>query len=123
MLISTAATSFASSVHTARLRLFDHLRRKRHRRAAGLCPGPLLIVSDIRAARAELLGKGVAISEVFHDSAGEYAGPDEPYLFGRLRVTGPAAEPASYHSFASFHDPDGNGLAAAGGDDACARAH
>jgi hypothetical protein len=46
---------------------------------------------------------------VFHDSAGENTGPDEPYLFGRLRVSGPAAEPASYHSFASFHDPDGNG--------------
>ncbi len=75
----------------------------------GSAQGLYLIVSDIQAARAELLGKGVAISEVFHDSAGEYAGPDEPYLFGRLRVSGPAAEPASYHSFASFHDPDGNG--------------
>ena len=46
---------------------------------------------------------------MFHDSTGEYAGPDEPYLFGRLRVSGPAADPASYHSFASFQDPDGNG--------------
>ena len=48
----------------------------------GSAQGLYLIVSDIQAARAELLGKGVAISEVFHDSAGEHAGPDEPYLFG-----------------------------------------
>jgi len=75
----------------------------------GATQGLYLVVSDIQAARAELLGKGVDISEVFHDSAGQHAGPDEPYLFGRQRVSGPAAEPASYHSFASFHDPDGNG--------------
>jgi catechol 2,3-dioxygenase-like lactoylglutathione lyase family enzyme len=73
----------------------------------GSAQGLYLIVSDIQAAHAELLDKGVDISEVFHDAAGEYAGPDEPYLFGRLRVGGPAGE--SYHSFASFHDPDGNG--------------
>lgn len=75
----------------------------------GSARGLYLIVSDIRAARAELSAKGVAISEVFHDSAGEYAGPDEPYLFGRLRISGPADDSASYHSFASFDDPDGNG--------------
>lgn len=73
----------------------------------GSAQGLYLIVSDIQAARAALLDKGIDISEVFHDSAGEYAGPDEPYLFGRLRAGGPAGE--SYHSFASFHDPDGNG--------------
>jgi hypothetical protein len=38
-----------------------------------------------------------------------YAGPDEPYLFGRLRVSGPDPDHRSYRSFASFHDPDGNG--------------
>src|SRR5258708_7650902 len=75
--------------------------------APGSAQGLYLIVSDIQAARAELLGRGVAISEVFHDSAGEDAGPDEPYLFGRLRVSGRALKPASYHSFASFHHPDG----------------
>ena len=77
--------------------------------APGSAQGLYLIVSNVQAARAELAGKGVAISEVFHDSTGEHAGPDEAYLFGRLRVSGPAAEPASYHSFASFQDPDGNG--------------
>jgi len=30
-------------------------------------------------------------------------------LFGRLRVNGPDPEHRSYRSFASFHDPDGNG--------------
>jgi catechol 2,3-dioxygenase-like lactoylglutathione lyase family enzyme len=76
----------------------------------GSAHGLYLIVSDIEAARTELLGRGALdVSEVFHDTGGEYAGPDEPYLFGRLRVAGPAADHASYHSFVSFHDPDGNG--------------
>ena len=38
-----------------------------------------------------------------------YAGADEPYLFGRLRVSGPDPEHRSYRSYASFSDPDGNG--------------
>jgi catechol 2,3-dioxygenase-like lactoylglutathione lyase family enzyme len=77
--------------------------------APGSAQGLYLIVSDIAAARGELLGRGVKISEVFHDANGEYAGPDEPYLFGRLRVSGRDPEHRSYRSFASFHDPDGNG--------------
>ncbi|MGA7316794.1 MAG: VOC family protein [Silvibacterium sp.] len=74
----------------------------------GSAQGLYLIVSDIAATRAELLGQGVEVSEVFHNE-GVYAGPDEPYLFGRLRVGGPDSEHRSYRSFASFHDPDGNG--------------
>jgi len=77
--------------------------------APGSFQGLYLIVSDIQAARKELLDRGLEISEVFHDSVGQYAGPDEPYLFGRIRVSGPDAEHRSYRSFASFHDPDGNG--------------
>ncbi len=77
--------------------------------APGSAQGLYLIVSDIEAARAELLGRGVEISEVFHEPGGGYAGADEPYLFGRLRVSGPDAEHRSYRSFASFSDPDGNG--------------
>jgi catechol 2,3-dioxygenase-like lactoylglutathione lyase family enzyme len=76
--------------------------------APGSAQGLYMIVSDIRAARDELLGRGVEISEVFH-SGGEYDGGDEPYLFGRLRVSGPDSEHRSYRSFASFSDPDGNG--------------
>ncbi len=76
--------------------------------APGSAQGLYLIVSDIEAARDELLGRGVAVSEVFH-SDGVYAGTDQPYLFGRRRVSGPDAEHGSYRSFASFSDPDGNG--------------
>ena len=77
--------------------------------APGSVQGMYLIVSDIQAARKELLDRGVEISEVFHEAAGVYAGTDEPYLFGRVRVSGPDAEHRSYRSFASFGDPDGNG--------------
>jgi hypothetical protein len=38
-----------------------------------------------------------------------YAGADEPYLFGRVRVSGPDPEHRSYRSYVSFSDPDGNG--------------
>jgi catechol 2,3-dioxygenase-like lactoylglutathione lyase family enzyme len=77
--------------------------------APGAAQGLYLIVSDIQAARNELLNRGVEVGEVFHDAAGVYAGADEPYLFGRVRVSGPDAEHRSYRSFASFRDPDGNG--------------
>jgi hypothetical protein len=68
-----------------------------------------LIVSDIETAGAELLGRGVEVSEAFHDAGSVHAGGDEPYLFGRLRVSGPDPEHHSYRSFASFSDPEGNG--------------
>jgi len=77
--------------------------------APGSAQGLYLVVSDIDAARKELLGRGIAVGEVFHDAGGVYAGPDEPYLFGRRRIGGPDAEHRSYRSFASFRDPDGNG--------------
>ena len=77
--------------------------------APGSAQGLYLIVSDVAAAREALLGRGVKVSEVFHDASGVYLGPDEPYLFGRRRVSGPDPEHRSYRSFASFHDPDGNG--------------
>jgi catechol 2,3-dioxygenase-like lactoylglutathione lyase family enzyme len=77
--------------------------------APGSAQGLYLIVSDIESARTELLGRGVEISEVFHDASGVYVGPDEPYLFGRQRASGRDPEHRSYRSFASFHDPDGNG--------------
>ena len=77
--------------------------------APGSVQGLYLIVSDIEAARGNLLRRGVQISEVFHGAADAYSGPDEPYLFGRIRVNGPDPEHGSYRSFASFSDPDGNG--------------
>ena len=77
--------------------------------APGSAQGLYLIVSDIGAARDALLGRGVEISDVFHGAGGVYAGKDEPYLFGRVRVSGPDPEHGSYRTFASFSDPDGNG--------------
>ena len=77
--------------------------------APGSARGLYLVVSGIEAARADLLGRGVQVSEVFHQDTGVFTGSDEPYLFGRHRVTGPDPEHRSYRSFASFSDPDGNG--------------
>ena len=76
--------------------------------APGSSQGLYLIISDIEAVRAELLRRGVEVSDVFHNE-GVYAGTDEPYLFGRVRVSGRDPDARSYRSFASFRDPDGNG--------------
>ncbi|HTA09951.1 MAG TPA: VOC family protein [Streptosporangiaceae bacterium] len=65
--------------------------------AAGSVQGLHLIVTDIDAARAELTGRGVDASEVFH--------------FGPQGQTpGPDPQRGSYNSFVSFSDPDGNGF-------------
>src|SRR6201997_2073354 len=77
--------------------------------APGSAQGLYLIVDDIEAARKNLLRRGVEVSAVFHGGNDVYAGPDEPYLFGRIRVNGPDPEHRTYRSFASFKDPDGNG--------------
>ncbi|SRR5258706_13414078 len=63
-----------------------------------------LIVSDIEAARDELVGKGVDASEVFHDAGGGYNRFDP-----RVRASGPDPDRRSYASFLTFADPDGNG--------------
>jgi len=76
--------------------------------APGSAQGLYLIVSDVEAARKELLERGVEVSEAFH-SDGVYTGTDQNYLFGRRRISGPDPEHRSYRSFASFKDPDGNG--------------
>src|SRR5881409_648005 len=76
--------------------------------APGSAQGLYLIVSDIESARKELRDRGIEVSEAFH-SDGVYTGMDEPYLFGRVRVSGPDPEHRTYRSFASFRDPDGNG--------------
>ena len=56
-----------------------------------------LVVSDVEAARAELVARGVDVSEVFHRAPGE------------APVSGLEPSRRSYSSFASFSDPDGNG--------------
>jgi catechol 2,3-dioxygenase-like lactoylglutathione lyase family enzyme len=74
--------------------------------APGSAQGLYLIVSGIEAAREELVARGVKVSEVFHaGTPGAQFQPD--YTIGR--VSGPAPDHATYGSFATFSDPDGNG--------------
>ena len=70
----------------------------------GSTQGLHLTVFDIEAARDELVGCGVDVSEPFHDAGGifHHAGTEG-------RVAGPDPERSDYGSFASFSDPDGNG--------------
>jgi catechol 2,3-dioxygenase-like lactoylglutathione lyase family enzyme len=77
--------------------------------APGSAQGLYLVVSDVAAARKELLERGVEVSDVFHGAGDVHAGNDAPYLFGRIRLGGEDPEHRSYRSFASFSDPDGNG--------------
>jgi catechol 2,3-dioxygenase-like lactoylglutathione lyase family enzyme len=65
--------------------------------APGSLQNVYLVVSDIEKARAELVSRGIDVSEVFH-----FAG-----LLGP-RVSGPDPKRGTYASFASFEDPDGN---------------
>ena len=72
----------------------------------GSAQGLYLIVSVIAAAREELVARGVEVSEVFHaGTPGAQFQPDDT----SGRVSGPAPDHASYRSFATFSDPDGNG--------------
>jgi catechol 2,3-dioxygenase-like lactoylglutathione lyase family enzyme len=70
--------------------------------APGSAQSLWLVVSDIKAARDELLGRGIEVSEVFHFAGWNRVAPD-------ARLSGPAPEGRSYASFVSFNDPDGNG--------------
>ena len=65
--------------------------------APGTTQGLYLVVPDIVAARAELVERGVDVSDVFHR-----AGPGKPPLGG------PDPQRRSYFSYATFNDPDGN---------------
>ena len=74
--------------------------------APGSAQGLYLIVSDIEAAREELAARGVEVSEAFHPKTpGAQFQRDD----ASGRVAGPADERASYSSFVTFSDPDGNG--------------
>ena len=76
--------------------------------APGSARGLYLVVSDLEAAREQLLSHGVKVSEPFH-GGDVHTGIDEPHLFGSVRISGPDPEGRSYFSLASFSDPDGNG--------------
>jgi catechol 2,3-dioxygenase-like lactoylglutathione lyase family enzyme len=73
--------------------------------APGSAQALLLAVSDIEAARSELIARGVDASQVFHCETGTAC------RFSSIgaRVTGPHPERLSYYSYVSFSDPDGNG--------------
>ena len=72
--------------------------------APGSVERSVLVVDDVEVARAELVARGVVVSEVFHGEDGliHHAGT-------RGRVAGPDPGRATYGSGASFEDPDGNG--------------
>ena len=74
--------------------------------APGSTQGTYLIVSDIDAARNQLVARGVEVSDVFHAVT---PGAQFQPVGNSGRVSGPAPDRASYGSFATFADPDGNG--------------
>ena len=65
----------------------------------------VLAVEDVVRARAELAARGAEVSEVWHDEDGVFFHAD-----GRKRLPGPDRQRTTYGSYASFKDPDGNGL-------------
>ena len=67
--------------------------------------GLYLIVSDIEAARDELVARGAKVSAVFHAGT---PGAQFQRDGTNGRLNGPAPDRASYRTFASFSDPDGN---------------
>jgi predicted enzyme related to lactoylglutathione lyase len=71
--------------------------------APGSVESLYLVVSDVQATRDALAARGAAVGEVFHErSLGGRFNPDG-------RISGPAPDGATYGSFATFRDPDGNG--------------
>jgi catechol 2,3-dioxygenase-like lactoylglutathione lyase family enzyme len=73
--------------------------------APGSAQGLYLIVSDVEAARKDLVARGVEVSDVFHAGT-----PGAQFqIDGSGRISGPDPAHATYRSFATFHDPDGNG--------------
>ena len=74
--------------------------------APGSAQNLYLVVSNIVAARNQLVASGINVSEVFHPSEpGAHFHPEG----STTRLAGPSPDHASYGSYASFRDPDGNG--------------
>jgi catechol 2,3-dioxygenase-like lactoylglutathione lyase family enzyme len=73
--------------------------------APGSAQSNYLVVSDIVAARGELVARGVHVSEVFHPaSPGAHFQPEG----SSTRLSGASPDHTSYRSYATFNDPDGN---------------
>ncbi|HVL62276.1 MAG TPA: VOC family protein [Microbacterium sp.] len=70
---------------------------------AGSVQGLLVAVPDIDVARADLIARGVDVSELFHEA--------DPFVHAdpSHRIAGAHPERATYGTYASFSDPDGNG--------------
>ena len=70
---------------------------------AGSVQGLLVAVPDIEASRADLVARGVEVSELFHEA--------DPFVHAdpSHRIAGAHPERATYGTYASFSDPDGNG--------------
>ncbi|MFD9003752.1 VOC family protein [Streptomyces sp. NPDC059582] len=81
--------------------------------APGSFQGLYLIVSDIEEARATLVGRGIAVGEIFHEADGLFHGHEGGDVThrspGQERLAGLHPERASYGSYLTFSDPDGNG--------------
>ncbi|AWW35992.1 VOC family protein [Streptomyces cadmiisoli] len=82
--------------------------------APGSIQGLYLIVDDIEEARADLVSRGIEVSEIFHDANGllyhGHEGGDVTHpLADQERRAGLHPERASYGSYVTFSDPDGNG--------------
>ncbi len=86
---SDASIIFGKGVTSAKPRWTDNL---------------VLAVDDLDAARADLINRGVEVSEIFHYVGGPFNNSVE-----NPRVGGRDSQGRSYYSFASFEDPDGNG--------------
>ena len=74
--------------------------------APGSSQNLYLIVTDVEAARNELVARGAEVSEVFHPVT---PGAQFQPVGSSGRVSGPSPNHDSYRSFATFSDPDGNG--------------
>jgi len=86
---SDASIIFGKGITSAAPGSFDHL---------------VLAVHDVDAAHANLIARGVEVSEIFHYAGGPFNNTGE-----NPRAGGRDPQGRSYYSFASFRDPDGNG--------------
>ena len=73
-------------------------------RIPGSIQGLQLVVPDISVARAQLINRGVEVTDIFHDMGGVFYHHSPAY-----EIPGPDPGKRDYSSFARFSDPDGNG--------------
>jgi catechol 2,3-dioxygenase-like lactoylglutathione lyase family enzyme len=69
----------------------------------GSVKGLVLVVRDVLVARADLIDRGVEVSDAFHDLGGVFLHQDPAF-----EIPGPDPARRDYRTFARFADPDGN---------------